>query len=384
MERRLIHVITPGDHYSPRTGSAVPTVVHGLSAHAPAGTEPTVLVARGTYPDRYTSADVVEYLPGTEPGRWDRRLDPLRGALGVRRASSRPWAAALHDQDEWPPSVVVLHNAPQAVPLVDTTRHAVVLYAHNELLRTYSPREAARTLGGVTAVVCVSDFLAERTRRRLPPALRDRVAVVRNGVDGTVFRPGRRDASAPLEVTFVGRTIAAKGPDVLLEAVALMDRDDVHVTIVGSSGFSATDPLTPYERRVRAAAEGLRDRVTIRPFLPREAVADQLATTDVVVVPSVWPEPFALTVLEGMAAGAAVVASRTGGIPEAVADGGTLVPPGDPRALADALQVLADSPDRLAAEQDRARRRAAERPWSVVSAELDALLAARLDGQVTA
>lgn len=52
-----------------------------------------------------------------------------------------------------------------------------------------------------------------------------------------------------------------------------------------------------------------------------------LRTADVVVVPSRWAEPFALTALEGMAAGAAVVASDIGGIPEAVGTAGILVPP---------------------------------------------------------
>src|SRR5690606_35418111 len=60
--RRLVHVITPGDHFSPRTGSAVPTVVDGLSRHArPDRPRPAVVVAAGTYPDRYDSAEVLEY-----------------------------------------------------------------------------------------------------------------------------------------------------------------------------------------------------------------------------------------------------------------------------------------------------------------------------------
>nr|WP_281360186.1 glycosyltransferase family 4 protein [Isoptericola halotolerans] len=177
-----------------------------------------------------------------------------------------------------------------------------------------------------------------------------------------------------MRIVFVGRTIPDKGPAVLLDAVETLDRDDVHVTVVGSAGFSATDPLTPYERRLRATAGRLGGRATVRPFVPRTEVPGLLASADVVVVPSVWPDPCPLTVLEGMAAGAALVASDVGGIPETVADAGTLVAPGDTAALASALGHLADDPVALATARRKARSHAEARDWSVVASELAAVL----------
>ncbi|GAA1988085.1 glycogen synthase [Isoptericola halotolerans] len=370
---RYVHVLTPGDHYSPRTGSAVPTVVHGLNAAT--ASPPAVVVARGTYADRYDDAEAIEYTPAPGPGRWERRLDAVRAPLGLPRAARRTWAAALAGQDSWEPATVVLHNAPQAVALVHA-QHQPVLYAHNDLLRTYTRREAGRALGEVSAIVCVSDHLAERTTARLPHSLRERVHVVRNGVDTDLFRPGPGfpDRVQELRIVFVGRTIPDKGPAVLLDAVETLDRDDVHVTVVGSAGFSATDPLTPYERRLRATAGRLGGRATVRPFVPRTEVPGLLASADVVVVPSVWPDPCPLTVLEGMAAGAALVASDVGGIPETVADAGTLVAPGDTAALASALGHLADDPVALATARRKARSHAEARDWSVVASELAAVL----------
>lgn len=384
-----LHVITPGDHFSPSTGSAIPTVVHGLSAATPPGRPRSrVAVATGTYPDRYPSADVVEYRQ-RPPHRLDRYADAVAARAGLpRRGARRVLSATLTDQRDWPPSVVLAHNMPQLVDLVDTDRHAAVLYAHNELFRTYSPREAGRALSRVGAVVCVSDFLAGRTADRLPPALRERLVVVHNGVDTALFHPdveagpggaGRRTAELPargdrddrLHVVFVGRTVREKGPDLLVDALVRLGRPDIRATVVGAFGFAPDGPLTDYERDLRRAAAPLGHAVTWLPFQGRQEVARLLRGADVVVVPSRWPEPFALVALEGMASGAATVAARTGGIPEAVGDAGLLVPPGDPVALAEALDGLADDRSLLARLRTAARAHAVAHDWSVARRTLD-------------
>lgn len=145
-------MITPGDHYSPNTGSAVPTVVHGLCQGLPAGEpRPVVVLERGTMQERYPSADPIEYQPAKRLprpiARLSRYLDaPVGPALGRRPMAARGWAAALSAQGSWAPSIIIGHNAPQLPRLVDADRHRPVLYAHNHVLRTYGPREAGRAL----------------------------------------------------------------------------------------------------------------------------------------------------------------------------------------------------------------------------------------------
>jgi glycosyltransferase involved in cell wall biosynthesis len=373
-----VHVITPGDHYSPRTGSAIPTVVHGLAAAGNArGLTTRVAVACGTYPDRYDSAEICEYNE-VLAGRHDRRIDAVTGRLGLGRPRTRRrYAAALVDQADWEPSVVLVHNAPQAVGAVDASRHVPVLYAHNELLRTYSRTEAGRALENAAHIVCVSEFLADRTRGRLPPSLRERVVVVRNGVDTTFFHPTEDLEPQPggvVAIVYVGRVLHDKGADVLVRAVALLDDPAVRVTVVGAAGFSATAPLSTYEQELRRVAAPLGDRVTWSPFRPRAEVAAVLRGADVAVVPSRWPDPCPLTVLEAMASGVATVASRTGGIPEIAGDGVILVPPDDPEALAAELSVLVTD---ATLRTDLGRRaRASVRDWAAARSDLDAHLSA--------
>jgi len=373
---RLLHIITPGDHFSPSTGSAIPTVVHGLSRATPPGEpRPAVLVGRGTYPDRYDSADAIEYALA-RGRRFDRYLDVALARVGLPRpAARRSYAAALRGQHTWKPSIVLAHNAPQAVALVDAGQHVPVLYAHNLLLRTYGRREMMRVLGPAAVIVCVSASLAEQTVALLPPALHSRVRVVLNGVDAAAFdRPGHAHRNGVLRVTFVGRMIPDKGADILLEAVLRLDRPDIHLTLVGGSGFGPDDPLTRFEQSIRRRAQRLGDRVTVLPFVPRAEVAALLTRADVVVVPSRWPEPCGLTVLEGMAAGAAVVGSEIGGIPEMLRGVGILVPPGDPQALAEVLEALAADDALLERTAAACLAAAKARDWSRVRGELGAVL----------
>lgn len=368
-----VHVITPGDHFSPSTGSAVPTVVHSLAGATPAGQpRPRVAVARGTYPDHYATADVVTYEPA-QGHPLDRYVDAAAALAGLPRAGSRrTLGAALTGQGAWAPSVVIGHNMPQLVPLVDTGRHAAALYVHNDLLRTYTRREAGRILDPATAIVCVSDYIAQQTARRLPPRLHDRLAVVRNGVDTTFFHPDdARSDDGPLHVVFVGRMLHVKGPDVLVDALVRLNHPDVHATLVGTVGFDPAAPLSGYEQELRRAAAPLGDRITWLPFRPRDEVARLLRSADVAVVPSRWPDPCPLTVLEGMASGAALVAARAGGIPEQVGDAGILVEPDDVAALADAVAALAEDRALLARRKAASRAHAVANDWAVVRTRFD-------------
>jgi glycosyltransferase involved in cell wall biosynthesis len=372
----VIHAITPGDHYSPLTGSAIPTVVDGIARAAAPGGRHAVLVGSDTYADRYDSAAALEHRPTSEPAPVDRRKDVLDGLVRARRPrAAAALAPMLRDQDRWEPSALLAHNLVELVPLVDASRHRPVLYAHNELLRTYTQRDAGRALDQVELVVCVSQFLAGLTQARLPRRLRDRVSPVHNGVDCERFHPAvRAPEQAGLRVVFVGRVVPNKGAHVLLEAVNRLGRRDVIVSVIGSAGFAPDAPLTAYERRLREIAGRGIATVTFLPFRRRDEVASALRAHDVLVVPSRWREPSTLTVGEGLATGIPVIASDVGGIPEVAAHRELLVRPGDPDALAAVLAWLADDPSARERLGRESRAHAVAHDWGATWARLSALL----------
>lgn len=360
----LIHALTPGDHFSPRTGSAIPTVVHGLaSAAADSRYRQHVLVEASTFRPRYTSAEPVEYVGAGFPTRWERALDLGLSTAGLPRVrarrSYRPLVDALSGIR---PSIVIAHNAPLLPRMLATTRHSSVYYAHNELPRGMSRHESTRLLAPASAIVAVSADLAARIADRVSPRVAERIHVVENGVDIEAFRPVDRPPAGIPRVLFVGRVVPEKGPDVLLRAAALLDRP-LEIVIVGSQGFDRGSPPSSYEQELRTLAARSPARVVFEPFVDREKLPELLRTATLFVAPSRWAEPSGLTIGEALATGLPVVASDIGGIPDVVGDAGVLVSPDDVPALASALAALLEDRPRRDALRDRARSRAQERSW---------------------
>ena len=193
-----------------------------------------------------------------------------------------------------------------------------------------------------------------------------RVRTVYNGVDLERFSPaqtkesyreklGIRDERVKVS-TYVGQLIPEKGLDTLLEAaMAICGRREDFLFLIAGDGILK-------ERLIRSTRErGLDSK--IRYLGQRSDTEDIYRASDVCICPSVWNEAFGLVLAEAMACGVPCVASRVGGIPEVVEDGksGYLVPPGDPAALASAIEALLDDDQMRISCSRRARQRAIEK-----------------------
>jgi glycosyltransferase involved in cell wall biosynthesis len=190
----------------------------------------------------------------------------------------------------------------------------------------------------------------------------DQIRVIHNGVpleDRPVsFDPSslRAELRLPSQVTLigsVGRLDNQKGFDVLLEALALSGREDIHLLLVGSGREEAS-------LRRQAARLNLYDRVHFAGY--RRDVPKLLQLLQVYVQPSRF-EGMPNALLEAMAAGTPVVATEVDGNRELIEDGvhGWLVPPGNPRALARAVEAALKDPPEARRRAAAAKERVAEK-----------------------
>ena len=243
---------------------------------------------------------------------------------------------------------------------------------------TVFPAAFAALLAGKPLVWHIHEIVTDRAGRAvlqaLVRALATRLVVVSEaarasigGREAIVVPNGieRVEESAPCEgppvIAYVGRLSRRKGPDVLLDAFARVAAEHPSARLVfAGDEFGGGDALGD-ELRGQAERLGVAARVEFRPF--REEISDLLREASVVVSPSILPESFGLVLLEAMAHGRPVIASRHGGPAELVVDGetGTLVPPGDRNALAKALGALLSDPAGARRMGDAARERARER-----------------------
>jgi glycosyltransferase involved in cell wall biosynthesis len=366
--RLYIHVPTPGDHYSSATGSAIMTVIYELSRqHEQAGGRTRVIVGHGTRHD-YPVGECVEVGFSGLPSKYEKQADAGMGALGFARrfatATYEPALGAIEPEFDGP---VFLHNNPGPLRRFKKSRPQARcgLYVHNAVFRTYTRRELDRTIESADFIICVSEFIANDIARRLGRRS-DKLIVIYNGVDLERFHPVSipADVNEPV-VLFLGRVIPEKGPDMLLRAAhkLLTGERQFRVRIVGSSGFSATDPLSPYERHLRVLAETIPNSVEFHPFVDRQSIIDEYSRATVFCVPSNFDDPCPLTVSEALACGLPTIASRRGGIPEVGGDAVLYFRPPSVDELAERIAYLLDDESARADWGRRARERAATFSW---------------------
>lgn len=195
-------------------------------------------------------------------------------------------------------------------------------------------RLLARLALRAATIVCPPSASLRRALEPLAP--RARFRVVPNPVDTAQFHPGDTPRGGD-RLLFVGNLEPVKGLPDLLAAVAILRRarTDVCLDVVGGGAHRAE-----YEALARRL--GLTGVVAFRGPLPKPAVAEAMRAADLLAVPSLT-ETFGTVVVEALASGLPVVATRVGALPELLdAPAGRLVAPGDPEELAAALERALD------------------------------------------
>jgi glycosyltransferase involved in cell wall biosynthesis len=295
----------------------------------------------GTMRDRGITTAVVRLAPLINPMALVRLASLLArhkvGVLQTHGARSNFYGAVAGRLAGVPVIIATVHNA-----LGD--------YEISPLRRGIYAAALRRALRLVDRVVCVSEALRQDTQRSLGVPS-ERVATIYNGLDPTRFRRARDSRAIRAELRIgdgpmllaVGRLTEQKGHRYLLEALPALlgEWPGLRCVIVGDGELRVELP----EVAARLGVAHACSFTGARPDIP-----DLLAAADLAVLPSV-SEGFPFILLEALAASKPVVASRIEGVTELIRDGqtGSLVPPRDPAALAEAARALLRNPDRARA-----------------------------------
>lgn len=315
---KVLHVLNEFPHF----GNGIVNVTVDLACRqSDEGHAVAVASAGGSFTDLVQQHGVEHF-----------QLDQTRRPLALARAAM----TFRRVVETFRPDVVHAHMMTGAVlsrALRGRAAYGLVTTVHNE----YQP--SALLMGVGDRVVAVSNAVAVAMRRRGVPARRLRV--VHNGTIGSPRR--LPDGQGPLvglarpAVVSVNHVCHRKGSDVLVRAFSEVSdgHPDAHLYLVGNRDWPELEAQS-------ASLPGI-ERVHFVGY--SEQPQTYLRESDVFVLAS-RREPYGLVLAEAREAGTAIVASDVDGIPEALDGGraGRLVPPGDMRALATALDDLLSSP----------------------------------------
>jgi glycosyltransferase involved in cell wall biosynthesis len=361
-------VLPPKEGFGPGRSGAIGLIVSQLCHAWDGQADAPAQVVLGA-PQEGTLFPGIDYRPVRAP-RW----------LPLPATRRYAWAAALMLRTGPRPALVEVHNR-AAVALTLAARLApvpVALVLHNDpraMAGLARPAARARLLACLAGVVCVSDFIRNCLLEGVPAPLARRAHVRLNAVPLAALPPPA--AVRERLILFVGRVVRDKGADSFVRAcaLALPHLPGWRAEMIGADRFSPDSPETDFIRALRpeAAAAG----VAMLGYLPHGETAAAMARAAIVVVPSRWEDPCPLVAIEAMAAGAALITSRRGGLPELGGEAAVYADPDDPAALAGAIRVLAGEPARLEAAQEACRARAlgfdleaARHGWAALRAEL--------------
>jgi glycosyltransferase involved in cell wall biosynthesis len=323
-----------------------------------------ILAEDGPLVERLREVGVsVEVLPMAEEGRGLRR-DRIRAnrlPVGGVLASALYSARLAQRLRTLRPDLVHTNSLKAALYGGVAGRIAgvpVVWHVRDRIADDYLPAQAVRLVRGLSRIlpsaVIANSHATLHTLGRMHKS-----AVIYDSVDGARIMERRRNDV--LRIGMVGRLTPWKGQHIFLDAFARAFADgDERAVVVGGALFGARDMEYGNRLRDQAARLGISERLEVRGHI--DDIGAVYESLDVLVHASTVPEPFGQVVVEGMAAGLAVVAADAAGPAETITDGvdGLLYPPGDRAELAERLRRLAGDPGLRARLGEEGMRRAAD------------------------
>lgn len=218
--------------------------------------------------------------------------------------------------------IILVENRPgYALKLAGKTSARLVLHQENDFLNNQI-QQAQAIYDAYSLIINTSAYITDRVKSLNPTDTKCKTVL--NGIDTHQFfqaKPASRGAlhftRNDFIVVYSGRLNKEKGILPLVQAIKqLHSIPHLKLLIIGASSYGKDKAPTPFIEQLQKESESIGNRVVYTGFVDYQQVPSYLKMADIAVVPSMWEEPFGLTVVEAMAAGLPLIATRSGGIPE--------------------------------------------------------------------
>jgi len=244
-------------------------------------------------------------------------------------------------KEGWKPDIIHAHIYSEGVPALILKKLygiPVVISEHfssfpRKMIRGFEKIKAIFALNNANLIITVSEDLIKHIKLY---GIKNVFKVVPNTVDTKIFYPStERKSRITKRLLLVASLIPVKGISYLLESLAILkkERNDFILNVVGDG---------PYRKQYKEYAYelGIKDKVNFHGLKTKEEIAQFMRNADIFVLPSVW-ENLPCVLIEAMASGLPIIASKIGGIPEIMnKKTGIIVPPKNKEALFSAISYM--------------------------------------------
>ena len=222
--------------------------------------------------------------------------------------------------------LIEIHNRPYLLGEITTgNKFPVSLFFHNDpqtMKGSRSIEERKNILNKSAAIFCVSEFIKKKFLEGINENFQ-KVHVLYNGVE----RKLKRFPKKKKEVLFVGRLVPEKGVDLYVDVVENIANKftDWQFHLIGSYRLGNDTNENSFVTKVIKKFQNISNKTQFHGFKKQDFVQKKMKSASIIVIPSIWEEPYGLVAAEAMSNGIAIITSDIGGIAEIVKDNGILI-----------------------------------------------------------
>ena len=222
--------------------------------------------------------------------------------------------------------LIEIHNRPYLINQISKGRKIQIsLFFHNdpqEMKGSKSIKERENILEKCAVVFCVSEFIKKKFLQGISKNFQ-KVHVLYNGVE----RKLKKFPDKKKEILFVGRLVHEKGVHLYVDAIKAIavKYPDWSFGLIGSFRLGENTNKNLYSEKIIKKMKAIGSQAKFYGFKDQGFVEKKMKIASIIVIPSIWEEPFGLVAAEAMSNGACIIASKVGGITEIVGNNGMLI-----------------------------------------------------------